>query len=360
MVTYTIRRLLASIPVLFGILVVTFTLGRMALGKEPCKAILGEKASQASCDAFIKREGFDKPIPTQFAIYMQDVSRGDLGDSLRFNRSVVQIVIERLPMTIELAVAAFTLALLIGVPMGIISAVRRNTPIDVATMIGANFGVSIPVFWLGLMLVFLFSLVLKDTPFQLPGSGRLSAGLQAVPYYEVFGWDVEKGTGIYNFLEFFANLYIFNSLITLNFEVLMDAIKHLILPAVALSTIPMAIIARMTRSSLLEVLGLDYVRTARAKGLTQQVVVMRHALRNALLPVVTIMGLQLGGLLAGAVLTETIFSLAGVGRTLYESITSRDFPVIQGFTLVIAIVYLTVNLLVDLSYAFLDPRIRLD
>jgi peptide/nickel transport system permease protein len=210
------------------------------------------------------------------------------------------------------------------------------------------------------MLAYLFALVLRDTPFALPPSARLSSGLTVVPFYEVYGWKVAEDTIQFYVLEFFANLYIFNSLITLDFKVLFDALKHLILPAVALSTIPLSIIARMTRSSLLEVLGLDFVRAARAKGLTRQVVVMKHALRNAMLPVVTIMGLQIGGLLAGAVLTETIFGLAGVGRTLFESITSRDFPVIQAFTVVIAVIYLFANLVVDLSYAFLDPRIRLD
>jgi peptide/nickel transport system permease protein len=161
-------------------------------------------------------------------------------------------------------------------------------------------------------------------------------------------------------LEFFANLYIFNSLITFNFEVLKDAITHLLLPALALSTIPTAIIARMTRSSMLEVLGLDYVRTARAKGLSERVIVLRHAFRNALLPIVTIVGLQLGVLFSGAILTETVFSLAGVGRSLFEAITARDFPIIQGFTVVVALGYIAVNLLVDLSYAFIDPRVRLD
>jgi len=359
MVNYSVRRILASVPVLFGILIVTFALGRMIPG-DPCKAILGEKATPEVCAHFIHKMGFDRPIPVQFAIYMGNVLRGDFGDSLRSHRSVVALLVERLPMTVELALAAFMLACLIGVPLGIISAVRRNSAIDVATMVGANFGVSIPVFWLGLMLAYLFALVLKGTPLSLPPSGRLSAGLEATPFYEVFGWNLTKESPGYNLAEFISNLYILNSLISLNFNVLIDTIRHLILPAVALSTIPLAIIARMTRSSLLEVLGLDYIRAARAKGLTQRVVVMKHGLRNALLPVVTIMGLQLGGLLAGAVLTETIFGLAGVGRTLYESITARDYPVVQAFTVVIAVIYLAANLIVDLSYAFLDPRIRLD
>lgn len=359
MVNFIIRRVLASIPVLLGILIVTFTLSRMIKG-DPCRAILGEKATQEVCEAFIQRKGLDKPIPVQFAIYMGDVVRGDFGDSIRFNRSVVEILSERLPMTIELSLAAFTLAVIVGVPAGIWAAIRRNSLADVVTMVGANFGVSIPVFWLGLMLAYLFAITLKETPFTLPPSGRLSAGLSPDPFYEVYNWTVEEGSRKFYFLEFFANMYILNSILTLDFEVLWDVIKHLILPAVALSTIPMSIIARMTRSSLLEVLGLDYIRTARAKGLARRVVVMKHALRNALLPVVTIMGLQLGSLLAGAVLTETIFGLSGVGRTLYESILARDYPVVQAFTVVIAVIYLLANLIVDLSYGFLDPRIRLE
>jgi ABC-type dipeptide/oligopeptide/nickel transport system permease component len=269
-------------------------------------------------------------------------------------------MVERLPMTIELSVSAFLVAVIIGIPAGILSARYHNSLIDVGTMVGANIGVSMPVFWLGLMLAFLFAVLLKNTPFWLPPSARLSSGINAVPFYKVYGWDITDKSSMYHLYYFFANLYIFNSIITLNLNVLADTLKHLILPALALGTIPLSIIARMTRSSLLEVLGLDYVRTARAKGLVQYQVVMKHAFRNALLPIVTIMGLQLGGLLSGAVLTETIFNLAGVGKSLYDAITARDYPIIQGFTFAIAIIYVTINLIVDLSYAFLDPRIRLD
>jgi peptide/nickel transport system permease protein len=184
--------------------------------------------------------------------------------------------------------------------------------------------------------------------------------VSATPFYEVYGWELTENSFIAKLFEFISNFYIFNSLITLNWEVLKDAITHLILPAMALGTIPMAIIARMTRSSMLEVLGLDYVVTARAKGLAEKVVVLRHAFRNALLPIVTIVGLQLGVVFSGAILTETVFSLAGVGRSLFEAITARDFPIIQGFTVVVALGYIVVNLVVDLSYGFLDPRIRYD
>jgi len=359
MTHYLIRRLVSALPVLFGILVVTFALARMIPG-DPCRAILGEKATAETCERFIREKGLDQPIPVQLGVYIRDIASGDFGNSIRFNRSIGEILVERLPMTLELGMAALTIALLIGIPAGIISAVRRNSIIDVLTMAGANLGVSMPVFWLGLMLAYVFALLLKDTPFWLPPTGRLTAGLASVPFYEVWGLEFVAHSARHRIFDFFANFYLFNALFTGNGEVLKDGIRHLILPSLALSTIPLSIIARMTRSSMLEVLEQDYVRTARAKGLANSVVVLRHAFRNSLLPVVTVAGLQLGSVFGGAVLTETIFGLAGVGRTLFEAITARDFPIIQGFTLVIAIGYVLANLLVDLSYAFLDPRIRLE
>ncbi len=356
---YIIRRILAAIPVLFGVLVVTFILVRLIPG-DPCTAMLGEKATEAGCAAFNREMGFDRPIYIQFGIYAQDILQGDLGDSIRFKRPISQILVERLPVTIELGISALVVATLIGIPAGLIAAIRRNSAVDVGMMVGANIGVSMPVFWLGLMLAYVFALLLRDTPFWLPPSGRLPAGMLPTPFYEVYGWDVTPGTVLFYLFEFLSNLYIFNSLITADWEVLGQTIRHLILPTAALATIPMAIIARMTRSSMLEVLGRDYVRTAQAKGLSDHVVIIGHAFRNALLPVVTIVGLQLGTVFGGAVLTETIFNLAGVGRILFEAITARDYPIIQGVTLVVAILYVVINLLVDVSYAFLDPRIRLN
>jgi len=359
MLKYTIRRVLASLPVLFGVLVVTFVLARLIPG-DPCKAILGEKATVEVCEKFMRDKGLDQPILVQFGYYLNDLAHGDFGNSIRFHRPITDIFIERLPVTIELGFIALFLASLLGIPLGIISSLKHNSSVDVATMVGANIGVSMPVFWLGLMLMYLFAVLLRDTPLWLPPSGRLTAGVVAIPFYEVYDLNLAEGSSIYNLSEFFANMYIFNSLVSFDWEVLKDASRHLILPAVALATIPMAIIARMTRSSMLQVLGLDYIRTARAKGLAHRRVVLGHALRNALLPIVTVIGLQLGVLFSGAILTETIFSLAGVGRSLFEAITARDYPIIQGFTVVVAVGYITVNLLVDLSYAFLDPRIRLE
>ena len=359
MTQYAIRRILYSIPVIFGILLVTFVMARSIPG-DPCKAMLGEKASAEVCERFTIENGLDKPITTQFGIYMGNMLKGDFGDSIRYSRPVTKILLERLPTTIELGLVALFLAIIVGIPAGIISAVRRNSAVDVGVMVAANTGVSMPVYWLGLMLAYVFALLLKDTPFWLPPSGRLSAGVTAIPFYEVYQWEVIEGTFKYSFLEFFANMYIFNSIVSGDWEVLEDVVKHLILPSVALSTIPLAIIARMTRSSMLEVLRQDYVRTARAKGLIERLVILKHALRNALLPVVTIIGLQVGTLFAGAVLTETIFGFAGVGRMLFEAITARDFPIVQAFTIVIAVGYVGANLLVDLSYVLIDPRIRLD
>jgi peptide/nickel transport system permease protein len=355
-IRFVLRRLLVTIPVLFGIVFLVFALARLVPG-DPCRAVLGERATDAVCNDFIIRYGLDQPIPIQFGRYLEQLASGDLGNSIKHSQPVTELLIERLPTTIELTIMAMFLAITIGVPLGLVSAYRRNSPIDVGTMMFANFGVSMPVFVLGLLLAFLFAIILKDTPFSLPPSGRLSSGVTVHPLAEV--WGLEGWTGPPRaLLDFVSGLYIFSGVISGQFGAAADAFRHLILPAVALGTIPMAIIARITRSSLLEVMGLDYVRTARAKGLGERSVILRHAARNALLPVVTIIGLQLGALLSGAVLTETVFNLAGVGRSLFEAISGRDYVVIQGFTLVIAVTYVTINLIVDVSYGFLDPRIR--
>lgn len=359
MATYILRRILLSIPVLIGILFVTFSLARL-IPSDPCRAMLGEKATDEVCDDFLRRHGLDKPIPVQFVVYMGEILQGDFGRSFRFSMPVTEILAQRLPITIELAFAALFISVIIGIPLGVISAIRHNTWADVTTMLWANIGVSMPVFWLGLMLAYVFSLTLKGTPFQLPPSGRLSPGLIPVPFYVVWGLNLTEGTSLYGILDFLSNMNILNGLLSLNFTLIKDSVTHLILPAVALATIPMAIIARMARSSMLEVLGQDYIRTARAKGLRQRTVVLKHAFRNALLPLITVIGLSLGGLLGGAVLTETVFNLAGVGRILYEAITARDYGIVQAFTVVIAVFFVILNLIVDISYAYLDPRIRLN
>ena len=359
MTGHIVRRLLLAIPVLFGILFVTFAMSRLLPG-DPCRAVLGEHATDVICDAFIERHGLDRPISTQFVTYLSEIARGDFGESLRFQRPVTEMLAERLPVTVELSAYALTVAVVVGIPLGIISAYWRNSPIDVVTMLVANIGVSMPVFWLGLMLAYTFAVLLKGTPLWLPPSGRMSSGMSLQPLHEAWNLAIAEGDPWFRVLEFFSHINTLNALLTGSWAQLWDAIKHLILPSIALGTIPMSIIARMTRSSLLEVLGLDYIRTARAKGLRERAVVLKHGLGNALLPVVTIIGLQLGTLLGGAVLTETIFGLTGVGRTLFNSIVSRDYVLVQVFTLVIAVSFVAINLLVDLSYAFLDPRVRLD
>lgn len=359
MAQYLLRRVLASIPVLFGILIVTFIIARVIPG-DPCRAILGEKATAEICERFIEIHGLDKPIHEQLFIYIGEILRGDFGESIRLSMPVTRLLIERLPTTVELSLSALLVSLVVGIPLGVISAVRHNSWIDVLTMIWANAGVSMPVFWLGLMLAYVFSLLLKDTPFWLPPSGRVSPGIPNDPFYEVWNLTVPEAGGLLALYQFIGRLNILNALLTTNWELLKDAIQHLILPSLALGTIPMALIARMARSAMLDVLGQDYIRTARAKGLRQRVVVMKHAFRNALLPLVTIIGLSFGGLLGGAVLTETVFGLSGVGRTLYEAITARDYGIVQAFTVVIAVFFVVINLLVDLSYSYLDPRIRLN
>ena len=357
MLRYIVRRILLSIPVLFGILTLVFFLGHVLPG-DACRALLGERATDAICAAYNHDHGLDQPVPVQFANYLVALSPGDLGTSTKSSQSVTELLIQRLPVTIELAIAAMFFAVTVGVVLGIISAYKRNSIIDVVTMAGANIGVSIPIFVLGLLLAFVFAILLTGTPCALPPSGRLSPGITIVPL--ATSWGLTSWTGVpRGAVDFVSNIYTFNALVTGQWAVLGDAIRHLILPAIALGTIPLAIIARITRSSLLEVLGLDYVRTARAKGLSERKVIRQHALPNAMLPVTTIIGLQLGSLFGGAVLTETIFNLSGVGRAVAEAIGSRDFPTIQGFVLVIAIIYLVINLIVDVSYAFLDPRVRL-
>jgi peptide/nickel transport system permease protein len=357
MTQYVIRRVLISIPIFVAVIFLVFVVARLLPG-DPCHSTLGERATDEQCRQFAIRFGLDQPIPIQFLRYVQQVFAGDLGSSIQLRLPVTDLIIQRMPTTVELTVYALLFAICVGVPLGIISAYRRNSAADVGVMGFANIGISVPVFVLGLMLAFLFAIVLKNTPFALPPSGRLSPGVRVDSLAKAWGLDGVEGLPRAA-LDFVSNIYTLTALITLQWNAFFDAIRHLILPAIALGTIPLAIIARITRSSLLEVMGRDYVRTARAKGLDDWTVLRRHALRNAILPIVTIIGLQVGILLSGAVLTETVFGLNGVGKAVVDAITSRDYAVIQGFTLVIAVIFLTVNLLVDISYAWLDPRIRL-
>jgi peptide/nickel transport system permease protein len=330
--SYIIRRVLSLIPTLLGVSIIVFLFLRMIPG-DPALALTGEHATEANVERIREEFGLNKPLHEQYLTYMGKVLRGDLGRSILSRRPIMDEIRVRFPATIELSVCALTVALVVGVPAGIISATRRNSIFDNVAMVGSLLGISMPIFWLGLMLNWFFAVQLG----WLPSVTRLDAGIE---------------------LQRITNLLIVDSILTGNAEALLNAIQHLILPAIALGTIPMAIIARMTRSAMLEVLEQDYMRTARAKGLVERVVIMRHALKNALLPVITIVGLQVGVLLSGAVLTETIFAWPGIGRWLYLSILSRDYPIIQGMALFVTILFLVVNLLVDVSYALVDPRIR--
>jgi peptide/nickel transport system permease protein len=332
MLRYTIRRLLALIPVLAGVSVVVFLFLHLIPG-DPASAMLGEHATPEGLVQLRAAYGLDEPWPTQYAMFIGHILHGDLGRSIRDNQPILDQLGQRFPATAELAIMAMLIAVLVGLPAGIISAFRRGSIFDHASVLVALGGVSMPIFWLGLMLAWFFGVQLKILPF----SARLDTGVRFTP--------------ITNFL-------ILDSIVRGDLAVLGQSIRHLLLPAVALSTVPMAIIARMTRGAMIEVLNQDYVRTARSKGLRDRVVVGRHAFRNALLPVVTVVGLQVGTLLSGAILTETIFSWPGIGRWIFESIQFRDYPVVQSMTLVIALIFVVANLLVDLSYAWLDPRVR--
>lgn len=332
MTSYIIRRLLSLIPTLLGVSIIVFLFLRMIPG-DPALALAGEHASEANVERIREEFGLNKPLYEQYLTYMGRVLRGDLGRSVFNKRYVTDELRARFPATLELSACALMVAMIVGLPAGIISATKRNSIFDNAAMVGSLLGISMPIFWLGLMLNWFFAVRLG----WLPSVTRLDSGIE---------------------LQRITNLIIVDSLLTGNAEALLNGIKHLILPSVALGTIPMAIIARMTRSAMLEVLEQDYVRTARAKGLAERVVTLKHALKNAMLPVITILGLQVGLLLSGAVLTETIFAWPGIGRWLYLSILARDYPIVQGMALFITFLFLMVNLLVDLSYALVDPRIR--
>lgn len=334
MLRYIIKRVLTVIPVLLGVSMLVFGFLRLIPG-DPALVMLGERATEENVERVREQLGLNRPIHQQYLIFMGNALRGDLGTSILRGEPVTRELVRRFPATIELTLGAILIALIIGIPAGIISAIRRGSAFDFASMLVALTGVSMPIFWLGLMLVFLFSVVLH----LLPTGGRLPAGLRFEPI---------------------TNLLLLDTLLKGDTKTFVQALRHLILPAVALGTIPMAIIARMTRSAMLEVLNQDYIRTAHAKGLKERTVVVRHALRNAWLPVITVVGLQVGRLLSGAILTETVFSWPGIGRWLVDAIYARDYPIIQGVTLFIAVVFVGVNLFVDVLYALVDPRVKFD
>jgi peptide/nickel transport system permease protein len=320
------------IPVLLGVSVLVFGFLHLIPG-DPATAMLGERATPERTDAIRRELGLDRPILEQYLLYMGKVVRGDLGVSVVRGDPVLPDILRRFPATVELATAAIVLAVVFGIPIGIASAVWRKSFIDSLSRVWALLGVSMPIFWLGLMLAWVFGVMLKWFP---------------------TGFRLEAGTPF----ESRTNFVIMDAMVQGDGAALRDALRHLVLPSLALATIPLAVIARMTRASMIEVLSRDYIRTAEAKGLRQAAVVLRHGLRNALLPVLTVIGLQVGSLLAGAILTETIFSWPGVGKWLVESGRRRDYPVLQGGVLLIAAAVMAVTLLVDVVYGLVDPRIR--
>lgn len=332
MARYILKRLLLLIPVLLGVLIVVFIVLRV-FTNDPAAMMLGQHATAAQVEALRHQLGLDQPLYVQFGTYLWQILHGDFGRSLMTKTPVIQEIAARFPATIELALVAIVLATFFGLIMGVVAAVKQNSFWDYFTMLGALVGVSMPIFWLGLLLIILFSVIMG----VLPPAGRIDIGLEPVHI---------------------TGLYLLDSLMTGNWAAFQSAFKHLILPAVALASYSTAIIARMTRSTMLEVIRQDYIRTARAKGLPERVVVYKHALRNAMIPVITVIGLQMGALLGGAVLTETVFSWPGLGSRLVDAILAADYPMVQGTVIIIATVFVVVNLIVDIIYAFLDPRIH--
>lgn len=332
LLSYSIRRILMLIPVLLGMSIVVFSIIR-AIPGDPALTILGEKASPKAIEDLREALGLNLPWYIQYFDYLKQIVTGNLGVSLHSGASITQEIGPYLAATTELTIVSMLFAVLIGVNAGILSAWKQNSWFDYCAMLIALIGVSMPIFWLGLMEQWFFAQELK----WLPSVGRDNSR---------------------NPVEAITQFYILDTILAGQWDQLWEVIKHLILPGIALGTIPMAIIARITRSSMLEVMRADYVRTARAKGLAQFWVVYKHALKNAMIPVLTVIGLQTGLLLGGAVLTETIFGWPGVGRYIYTAIGNRDYPVIQSGILVIATIFVLINLLVDLLYAYIDPRIK--
>ena len=329
---YILRRLLQLVPVLLGISLLVFIFLHLIPG-DPAVTMLGDRATPDAVEKLRERMGLNEPLPLQYLSFLGNLLTFDLGNSIFTGVPIAEEIRLRWPATFELSVTAMLIALVIGIPAGVLAAVKKNSWIDNLTMTGSLLGVSMPVYWLGLLLVYLFAVNLQ----WLPPSGRtdISTAFQPV-----------------------TGFFIFDSIIQGDFKALGDVLAHLVLPAVTLSTIPLAIIARITRSAMLEVLSQDYIRTARSKGLKELIVIGKHALKNAMLPVVTIVGLEFGTLLGGAILTETIFSWPGIGSWIYGGILQRDYPVVQGGVVFVAFVFVLINLLVDLSYALLDPRIQ--
>ncbi|MFP4431130.1 MAG: ABC transporter permease [Spirochaetaceae bacterium] len=337
MFRYIARRLLLLIPTLLGVLTIVFFMVALSPG-DPARVMLGERANAEQLENLREELGLNRPMGEQYLLYLQRAARLDFGRSIKTGRPVMEEIGELFPATIELALVAMFLATSLGILVGVLSAVKRNTWLDYSAMIGALTGVSMPVFWLGLVLIMIFSVGLG----WFPTGGRMEVRLFFQPITRLFLLDgailwLKEGNPAY----------------------LLSALRHIILPAIALGTIPLAIIARTTRSSMLETMRQDYVRTARAAGIPERRVIFRYALKNALLPIITVIGIQFGLLLAGAILTETIFAWPGIGRWIYSAISARDYPAVQAGVVVVSAVFVFINLIVDILYSVVNPRIRL-
>ena len=332
MLKFAVRRLLLLVPILLGLSILVFFWIR-ALPGGPAQALLGERATPENIAQIERQYGLDQPVHVQYLKYIQRTARFDLGTSITSRRAVTDELAERFPATIELALAAMLFSVVFGIPLGFIAAKRYGTWLDHSSLVASLIGISIPIFFLAILLKYVFAVKLG----LLPTVGRISVLI-----------DLNHPT----------KFYVLDAILAGDLEALWDVLKHLILPAVALGSIPLAIIARITRAAVLDVQNEDYVRTARAKGLSPREVDERHVLRNALLPIMTIIGLQTGLLLSGAVLTETVFAWPGMGTWLVGAIRNRDFPVLQGGILFVALVFVLVNLVVDMAYALANPRIR--
>jgi ABC-type dipeptide/oligopeptide/nickel transport system permease component len=326
------RRILGAIPVLLGISFLVFMLMHIAPG-DPVSLLLGDDATPADVEQLRRELGLDKPLLVQYWDFLSRAVRGDFGRSLKFNEPVMKLVFERLPATIELAFISLIVAIIIAVPLGVYSAIKHNSLFDHAGMSVALIGVSLPNFWLGIMLIYFLGGQLN----LLPVAGRIEYGIDVKPI---------------------THLYLIDSLITGNFTAFWSALQHLLMPAFTLGTSLAAIVTRISRSSVLEVMRQDFITTARAKGLSEKAVIWRHILRNAMITIVTILGLQLGALLNGSVITETVFSFPGIGELLIQSISARDYKLTQVLILFFAVIYFVVNLLTDFLYSWIDPRIK--
>jgi peptide/nickel transport system permease protein len=332
MLRFVLRRLLQLIPILFGLSILLFAWLRLLPGG-PATALLGERSTPERIAAINRAYGLDQPIWVQYWRYLKRIVQFDFGNSIENGRPVTQVIKDQFPGTVELSIAALIFAVGVGIPLGYFAARRQGSVLDTGAVVGSLLGVTIPVFFLAFLLKYVFAVELG----WLPPSGRQDVRIDA--------------THITNF-------FVLDGLITREFDAVWDALKHLILPGIALGTIPLAIIVRITRAAVLDVVNEDYVRTAEAKGLTTAVIRRRHVLRNAMLPVVTTIGLQMGLLLSGAILTETVFAFPGIGQAVTGAIQDKDYALLQGIILLIAVLYVLINLAVDLLYGVLDPRVR--